>query len=143
MIMFDEVDLQNALMAAIAATAEAGKAILEVYQKKDFNIRLKSDESPLTEADTRSQEIIQNSLHRGFENLPFLGEEDSDTEFNFRKNWDYFWLVDPLDGTKEFIKRNGEFTINIALMRRNTPIFGIIYLPVADLMYFSINNQGA
>ena len=118
---------------AISASILAGKAILEVYEE-DFTVELKTDNSPLTKADKRSNEVITNKLQ--LTGLPVLSEEGKEIPYDERKNWEYYWLVDPLDGTKEFIKRNGEFTVNIALMHLNAPVFGIIYVPVQRELYF-------
>jgi 3'(2'), 5'-bisphosphate nucleotidase len=116
----------------------AGKAIIEIYEK-DFNVEYKKDESPLTEADKKSHFIITKELQKY--NLPILSEEGKNISYDDRKNWDLFWMVDPIDGTKEFIKKNGEFTINIALIYKNNPIFGIVYAPAIDEIYFSDENK--
>lgn len=125
---------QNPLiLAAIEAAIEAGKVILEIYEQQDFQVRLKTDTSPLTIADQRAHEIILSCLTKtGF---PVLSEEGKTIPYLERKEWDYFWLVDPLDGTKEFINRNGEFTVNIALVHQGKPITGVVYVPVLDTMY--------
>jgi 3'(2'), 5'-bisphosphate nucleotidase len=113
---------------------EAGKAILEVYQT-DFTVENKEDSSPLTLADTRSHRIIADGLRSKYPDIPVLSEEGKEIAHVVRKRWSRFWLVDPLDGTKEFVKRNDEFTINIALVEGETPVLGIIYLPVFDKLY--------
>jgi 3'(2'), 5'-bisphosphate nucleotidase len=120
---------------------DAGKAILEVYATA-FSVELKEDRSPLTLADKRSNEILCKGLITigGF---PILSEENKQLPYEERKSWTKFWLVDPLDGTKEFIKRNGEFTVNIALIDSNEPVFGLIYVPVTGKMYYAIKGQGA
>lgn len=115
---------------------EAGKEILKVYNSFDkFDIDLKSDGSPLTLADKISNEIILNGL-KTVSNYPILSEESKEIPFEERKNWEKFWLVDPLDGTKEFIKKNGEFTVNIALIDKGTPILGVVYAPAKNWLYF-------
>ena len=107
----------------------ASKAILQIYNSDNFNVKIKSDNSPLTEADKISHKIIKEGLTKHFPQIPILSEEGKEIPFEERKNWDKFWLVDPLDGTKEFIKKNGEFTVNIALIENNKPVFGVIYAP--------------
>ena len=111
-------------LASIAR--EAGKAILEVYDT-DFEVERKDDQSPLTLADKRSHNIIVDRLMRRYPDIPVLSEEGKQVPFEIRRDWDRFWLVDPLDGTKEFVRRNGEFTVNIALVEDRTPVVGIIH----------------
>ncbi len=120
---------------------KAGDAIMEVYGKKDFSIELKDDDSPLTLADRRSHIILSEGVEAT--GIPVLSEEGRDIKFETRKGWRSYWLIDPLDGTREFIKRNDEFTVNIALMELNRPIMGIIYLPVFKKMYFAIKDEGS
>ena len=125
--------LSRYLKTALLATFEAGQAILEIYHG-DFNVQYKDDRSPLTLADKRSHNIIVRHLSDQSEDkIPILSEEGRDIPFQERKKWPHFWLIDPLDGTKEFIKRNGEFTVNIALIDGTLPILGIIHVPVKDL----------
>ncbi|ASQ31091.1 adenosine-3'(2'),5'-bisphosphate nucleotidase [Campylobacter avium LMG 24591] len=119
---------------------KAGKAIMQVYER-DFEIYEKEDKSPLSEADILSNTIICDSLAKF--NLPILSEENSIISFEERKNWEYFFLVDPLDGTKEFIKRNGEFTVNIALIHKQSPVLGVVYAPALNLMYSAKKGEGA
>jgi 3'(2'), 5'-bisphosphate nucleotidase len=128
------------LETAVRAALEAGRAILEVYDT-DFDVEKKGDDSPLTLADKRSHEIIKG--HLGSFSIPLLSEEGRDIDYQERKDWDVLWIVDPLDGTKEFIKRNGEFTVNIALVEKQRPVMGVIYVPVKDILYFSTNTLGA
>lgn len=123
-----ELLLKQAMEAANAAAAE----ILDVYHDKDFNVELKGDQSPLTIADKRAHEKISKTLST----YPILSEEGKEVPYEERSKWDRFWLVDPLDGTKEFIKRNGEFTVNIALIESGKPILGVVQIPVANLTYF-------
>jgi 3'(2'), 5'-bisphosphate nucleotidase len=125
---------------AITASVHAGKEILKVYEG-EIIVEMKDDKSPLTEADKRSNAAIVNYLANT--SLPILSEEGKTIEYSERKDWDLFWLVDPLDGTKEFIKRNGEFTVNIALIKNQTPVGGVIYAPVINDLYFSIEGVGA
>ncbi|AXH09206.1 3'(2'),5'-bisphosphate nucleotidase [Malaciobacter halophilus] len=115
---------------------DAGKLIMEIYNK-DFQIDYKDDKSPLTEADTKSNELICKSLKKLYPNIPIMSEENKQTSYKIRKNWEYYFCVDPIDGTKEFIKKNGEFTVNIALIHKNTPILGVVYAPALNDMYYS------
>jgi len=131
----------NNLKTAIKAALDAGKAILEVYQTADFGIETKKDNSPLTLADQRAHHIIVNALEQT--GLPILSEEGKSIPYETRSQWQSFWLVDPLDGTKEFIKRNGEFTVNIALINKGNPVAGVIYVPVTDTLYTGLVGQGA
>ena len=120
---------------------EAAKAILEVYDT-DFEIKRKDDHSPLTLADMRSHRIIADSLRSRYPDIPVLSEEGKGVPFEIRRNWDRFWLVDPLDGTKEFVKRNGEFTVNIALVEGSTPVAGVIYIPVTKRLFMADVREG-
>ena len=131
-------------MECLVATArEAGAAILEVYET-DFEVTRKSDASPLTEADLRSHQAITQRLRERYPEVPILSEESAEhTPYETRKGWDLFWLVDPLDGTKEFIKRNGQFTVNIALIRGTEPAAGVVYAPAFDLLYYGKVGEGA
>ena len=119
------VDLEKIVDIAL----EAGNAIMEIYNSDNFYVEIKSDNSPLTRADKTSHEIIKEKLLSFYPDIPVLSEEGKEIPYDERKNWKLFWLVDPLDGTKEFIKENGEFTVNIALIENNEPIMGIIYAP--------------
>lgn len=126
---------------AIKAALSAGKEIMSIYESDSFQITVKEDYSPLTIADRNSHDIILDILKET--GIPVLSEEGKHMDYQIRKNWDYFWLVDPLDGTKEFIKRNGEFTVNIALISKDKPVAGIIYVPVTKTLYFSGIGQDA
>ncbi len=131
------------LINAVIAAKKAGDAVLEVYGSA-FSFEQKKDSSPLTLADMRSHDIIVAQLNsRQAGKLPILSEEGRDIPYGERKEWEYYWLVDPLDGTKEFIKRNGEFTVNIALMHRDRPIMGVVLVPVKDVLYFALEGKGA
>jgi len=132
---------QHLIEIAVKAAIEAGKTILDVYKSEDFDVRLKSDNSPLTEADTKAHEKIAEML--ASENIPILSEEGQRTPYSERSGWKTFWLVDPLDGTKEFIKRNGEFTVNIALIENQKTVLGVIYVPVQRTLYFGGQGKGA
>lgn len=120
---------------------QAGSAIMEIYQR-DFAIYEKSDESPLTEADLAAHHCIVKGLE-AISDVPILSEESSDIDWQTRQQWSEYWLVDPLDGTKEFIKKNGEFTVNIAFIQNGKPIMGVVYAPVLETTYVGISGQGA
>ncbi len=129
------------LQHAINASIKAGNQIMEVYAQNDFQIQLKSDESPLTIADKKAHlAIIKEIEHL---NIPILSEEGKHDDYSLRKNWKQCWIIDPLDGTKEFIQRNNEFTVNIALVKNGTPILGVIYIPVYKTLYFATKDLGA
>lgn len=119
---------------AIRAAIEGGKAIMEVYAT-DFEVETKSDESPLTLADEKANDVINSYL--ATTPIPIISEENKEIDYEVRKNWDSCWIVDPLDGTKEFVKRNGEFTVNIALINQGIPTLGVIYVPVSRVLYFT------
>ncbi len=121
---------------------EAGNLILEVYSS-EFSVEYKEDSSPLTLADKRANEFITGALKTLYPDIPQIAEESVKIPYEKRKNWEYVWLIDPLDGTKEFINRNGEFTINIGLIQYGKPVLGVIYAPVKDLFYYSIKDKGA
>ena len=131
----------NHLTTAITAALEAGKAILEIYHSGAFDIELKGDSSPLTRADTASHNVIMSYLEAT--DIPVLSEEGRDIPYKERKDWKQLWIVDPIDGTKEFIKRNGEFTVNIALIEDQKPRIGVIFVPVTGELYFSSKEIGA
>ncbi|MGW8312844.1 MAG: 3'(2'),5'-bisphosphate nucleotidase CysQ, partial [Desulfuromonadales bacterium] len=120
---------------------EAGESIMKVYSGP-FNVELKGDDSPLTSADRASHEVIVKGLQANFPDIPILSEEGRDIPYNERKEWPRFWLVDPLDGTKEFIKRNGEFTVNIALIEHAVVVAGVVYVPAQETMYYGGANLG-
>jgi 3'(2'), 5'-bisphosphate nucleotidase len=128
------------LVDSIHAALAAGKAVLDVYQS-DFEVEVKADQSPLTLADRQSHAIIQSGL--GQHGIPVISEEGRDITYQERKQWDTVWVVDPLDGTKEFVKRNGEFTVNIALIKGAHPVLGVVYAPVPDVLYFASWKIGA
>jgi 3'(2'), 5'-bisphosphate nucleotidase len=132
---------ETLLLAALEAARAGGREILEVYAT-DFDVEVKGDKSPLTEADKRSQAVIHKLLAQAEPGLHFLGEEGKAIPYDERKGWKRFWLVDPLDGTKEFVSRNGEFTVNIALIEDGRPVMGIVYAPVLDLAYLGVTATG-
>ena len=129
------------LEIAIKAALEAGKVILDIYQSDDFEVELKGDNSPLTKADLASHDVIMSYLSKT--NIQVLSEEGKAIPYNDRKNWNQLWIVDPIDGTKEFIKRNGEFTVNIALIENQKTVLGIIFVPALGDLYFSTNEMGS
>lgn len=135
------MELNNLLQIAKEAALSAGEEILKVYQSGDFSIEAKSDNSPLTLADKAAHNEIVSYLEKT--NIPILSEEGRDIPFDERSKWKYFWMVDPLDGTKEFIKKNGEFTVNIALIHNGEPVLGVVYPPVLDEMYFATKGEGS
>ncbi len=120
----------------------AGAKIMEIYAR-DFEIDYKEDESPLTEADKAGNEVIMEFLHAEHAGTPVISEENKQLDYSERCDWTTFWLVDPLDGTKEFIKKNGEFTVNIALVENGVPVIGVVYRPVTDTMYLGVVGEGA
>lgn len=127
----------------IDLSMRAGSAIMKVYNSDDVSYKVKKDSSPLTKADLISNEIILKGLSKISPSLPVLSEENSNIDFIERSKWKRFWLVDPLDGTKEFLKRNGEFTVNIALIENGIPIFGVIHLPAYSKTYWGGKSIGA
>lgn len=126
------------LSIAIEASLKAGEIIMDVYNTS-FNIELKDDKSPLTEADSRANDMINSYLIDT--PFPIISEENKQIPYLERKSWDICWIVDPVDGTKEFIKRNGEFTVNIALVKKGKPILGVIYVPASKTLYFANVNE--
>jgi len=139
--MIEETELKHLLLMAINTAYRAGALIMEVYNSDDFQVNLKSDATPLTLADRIANAEIVESLMKS--RIPVLSEEGRNLLYEERKGWEYFWLVDPLDGTKEFIKRNGEFTVNIALVYNGYPIMGVVYVPVLEQLYFCLENLGS
>ncbi|MEP0262783.1 3'(2'),5'-bisphosphate nucleotidase CysQ [Dokdonia sp.] len=132
--------MKSYLHTAICAAIDGGKAIMEVYAT-DFDVVIKEDESPLTIADKNANAIINTYLEKT--DIPIISEENKQAEYSERKDWERCWIVDPLDGTKEFIKRNGEFTVNIALIKDGVPFLGVIYVPVTKTLYFTSDDGEA
>ena len=132
-------NLQSLLPLVLNAAQQASKEILSVYHSNDFQTELKGDNSPLTIADKRAHNAIALILKSS--DLPILSEEGKMIPYSERKHWEYFWMVDPLDGTKEFLKRNDEFTVNIALIHRNKPVLGVVAVPVSGDVFYAIDNQ--
>lgn len=135
------MDLSKNLTLALKAAMSSGKEIMEIYNSEDFAVELKQDNSPLTRADKASHKIITDILTSS--NLPILSEEDDICVYEERKSWESFWMLDPIDGTKEFIKRNGEFTVNVALIQHNSPVLGVVYVPATKVLYFAEHGFGA
>ena len=136
-----QVDLQ--VLADIAR--KAGASIMKIYERpqEGFEVSKKADDSPLTAADRAANQVIVTQLEQHYNHIPILSEEGKEIPYETRKDWKQFWLVDPLDGTKEFIKRNGEFTVNIALIEDGKPIAGVVYAPVLDRMFVGMVGEGA
>jgi 3'(2'), 5'-bisphosphate nucleotidase len=132
---------QEILLLVLHTSFVAGLSIMKVYRKKNFKTELKKDLSPVTEADHASHRIIAGQLEHT--TIPILSEEGKEVPYQVRKQWKKFWLVDPLDGTKEFIRRNDEFTVNIALIKGQVPVLGVIYVPCQDIMDFASDQTGA
>ncbi|MFC1584204.1 3'(2'),5'-bisphosphate nucleotidase CysQ [Fibrobacterota bacterium] len=125
----------------IAIARDAGEEILTVYQR-EIKIEYKGNRTPLTEADKKSNQLIKDRLNGLYPEIPLLSEEEREISYAERKKWEYYWLIDPLDGTKEFIKKNGEFTVNIALINKNRPVAGVVYAPAMQLLYYAERGNG-
>jgi len=130
------------LNAVIEIAKDAGEAIMKVYET-DFDVKNKSDNSPLTQADLAAHDLIVSALNHLTPEIPVLSEESDAIDASVRNSWQLYWLIDPLDGTREFVKRNGEFTVNIALIDKHSPIMGVVYAPATDLLYFASAGHGA
>lgn len=124
-----------------AIANEAGNKVMEIYLS-DFDVAFKGDKSPITLADKIASEYIEAQLMIHFPTIPIINEEKSNVDFNTRKLWPKCWIIDPIDGTKEFVKKNGEFTINIALVEDGVPVFGLIYAPAIGVMYYGAKGEG-
>ncbi|NEV94464.1 3'(2'),5'-bisphosphate nucleotidase CysQ [Psychroflexus sp. YR1-1] len=131
--------MQENYLKAIEASIKAGDAIMEIY-REDFDVEYKDDASPLTQADKHANAVIMSYLERT--SIPIISEENKQTDYAERKSWTQCWIVDPLDGTKEFVKKNGEFTVNIALINEQKPVFGVIYVPAQRLLYVGDVDAG-
>lgn len=128
--------------AVIAIAKQAGDAIMDVYSR-NFSVEVKDDKSPLTEADRKANDVILAGLKKLNPDIPFISEETKAVAYEERRNWKRFWLIDPLDGTREFIKRNGEFTVNIALVEAGVPRLGVVYAPALNQTYFGAEGVGS
>ncbi len=136
------MNLKELIEPVVALATDAGQAILQVYAT-DFDVQEKSDESPLTQADLASHHCIVAGLKQLTPDIPIISEEDGLPTFAERSQWQRYWLIDPLDGTKEFVNRNGEFTVNIALIDSHRPVLGVVYVPVQDKTYLGCEGHGA
>ena len=130
------------IIDVIHIAKEAGNAIMQIYTQ-NFSVEYKADQSPLTQADKKANEVIMEGLNNLSVKLPILSEEGREISYEERKYWEYFWMVDPLDGTKEFIKKNGEFTVNIALIHNHEPVLGVVYAPALSEIYWAKKGEGA
>lgn len=135
------MDIKKILPVTLEAALNAGQRIMNIYNNEKIEVKKKADFSPVTQADIEASRVIYNLLQTT--GIPIITEEIPVPEYAERKNWEYFWIVDPLDGTKEFIKRNGEFTVNIALIHKNKPVLGVIYIPVIQSIYFAAEGSGS
>jgi 3'(2'), 5'-bisphosphate nucleotidase len=136
--MDKSLQIDKNLLLAIKASIDAGNEIMKIYEQ-DFDIELKSDSSPLTIADKNANEVINKYLQKT--NIPIISEENAQIDYSIRRKWDTCWIVDPLDGTKEFINKNGEFTVNIALIKKGSPVLGVLYVPVEKKLYYADVNE--
>ena len=137
-----EHDLKELLDPVIQIAYQEGKVIMEVYDA-GFSVEEKSDQTPVTEADMAANNVIESGLKKLTPHLPILTEETKPIPYAERKKWPRYWLIDPLDGTREFIKRNGEFTVNIALIDGDESVLGVVYAPVIGVLYYAAKGQGA
>lgn len=136
------MELPELVEPVVALARKAGDAILEVYAT-DFDVQAKDDDSPLTQADMASHRLIDAGLKALTPDIPIISEESGLPDFEERRAWETYWLIDPLDGTKEFVNRNGEFTVNIALIRGNRPLLGVVHVPVQGKTYTGCDGVGA
>lgn len=136
-------DNEQMLAALLDIAEQAGEKIIEIYAHNDYEVETKADNSPVTTADYAANEIIQKALQALTPDIPIISEEAAEVPYETRKHWQRYWLVDPLDGTKEFINRTGEFTVNIALIDAQVPVMGVINLPCLGVSYFAAKAIGA
>ncbi|WP_228729860.1 3'(2'),5'-bisphosphate nucleotidase CysQ [Shewanella avicenniae] len=134
---------ETQLLTVVQIALHAGQAIMPFYHQSTLDIETKQDSTPLTAADLASHHSIVNALTQQFPNIEVLSEESAEIGWETRQHWSCYWLIDPLDGTKEFIKRNGEFTVNIALIVDNVPIAGVVYAPALGRCFFGMKDHGA
>lgn len=138
------MDIASLIEPGLRIAQQAGEDILEIYRSsRQYKVQVKSDNSPLTQADLLANERIQTELKKLTPNIPILSEESGQPSFQERQTWKYYWCVDPLDGTREFIRHSGEFTVNIALIHEHIPVLGIIYVPVTGDLYYACSGQRA
>ncbi|CAH6796431.1 3'(2'),5'-bisphosphate nucleotidase CysQ [Vibrio chagasii] len=136
-------DLSHLLPSVIEVARSAGQLILEIYEKKDYEEFTKSDDTPVTSADLAAHKLISKKLSELTPDIPVLSEEAADISLEKRAQWDRYWLVDPLDGTQEFIARSGDFATIIALIEHNKPVMGVVYAPVSGVSYYAYSGKGA
>jgi 3'(2'), 5'-bisphosphate nucleotidase len=136
--MLEKIDKNTIIDIALSA----GSEVMKIYNR-DFEVEYKDDSSPLTEADIKANDIICNRLKSLYPDIPIMSEENAQVEYDIRKDWEYYWCIDPIDGTKEFVKKNGEFTVNIALIHMSRPVLGVVYAPAIDILYSAKENKGA
>nr|MDT0253361.1 3'(2'),5'-bisphosphate nucleotidase CysQ [Endozoicomonas sp.] len=138
-----ESNLEPLVPQLIHIAREAGRAILTIYHQDNLDIKTKADATPVTNADLAANRVIIKGLENLSAQYPVLSEESEHSPWPKRKGWQRYWLIDPLDGTKEFINRNGEFTVNIALIENNYPLLGIVHIPATDITYWGSRDSGA
>jgi len=134
---------QAILDRVVAVSRQAGDAILEVYARSDLGVQMKADNSPLTQADLAAHNVLMAGLSNLLEGVPVLSEEAEAPSFTERSQWQRYWIIDPLDGTKEFVKRSGEFTVNVALIENHVPVMGVVHVPVSGVTYTGLKGAGA
>ncbi|TRY33280.1 3'(2'),5'-bisphosphate nucleotidase CysQ [Aliiglaciecola sp. M165] len=134
---------QALLDIAKSAAIKAGKVVLEIYDSGDFQAYEKDDDSPVTSADYKANEIIMEILQKETPDIPIMSEESNNGDLDHRKDWQRYWLIDPIDGTQEFIARSGDFAVNIALVENNEPVLGVIYWPPGETLYYATKGHGA
>lgn len=136
--MLHAIDIEDIKKIAL----DAGKAVMEIYNE-DFSVEFKEDNSPLTKADLKANKIICEALAKLFPTTPIMSEENQQLSYQERQYWEYYWCIDPIDGTKEFVKKNGEFSVNIALVFKDTPVLGVVYAPATKELYWAKKGEGA
>lgn len=141
--MVTKQDFYQNISELTAIAIAAGNAVMEIYESDDFGIESKEDDSPLTRADRVSNQIICDRLSELFPNTPIISEENKAIPYEERKDFEYCWMIDPIDGTKEFINKNGQFTVNIALIHNHETIGGVVYAPALKELYYAFQNHGA
>lgn len=141
--MANVAERKKLLLQVIALAEKAGQAIMVVYNREDLGLTYKEDTSPLTEADLAAHHLIIEGLAKLTPDWPALSEESQSVSYDMRKTWNRYWLIDPLDGTKEFVKRSNEFTVNIALIEDGAPVMGVVYAPALDHCYYALEGAGA
>jgi 3'(2'), 5'-bisphosphate nucleotidase len=136
-------EMDNLLSAALTASLSGAHVVMEVYSASDWDVEEKADKSPLTRADREAHSTVHNLLSESSTEIPILSEEGAHLPYEERRNWKQFWMVDPLDGTKEFLSRHGEFTVNVALVAGSTPVLGIVSVPAKDTYYIAVAGGGS